>query len=380
MSTSYYVENTEYDDIPAAESVLADADALIAAGVVTATAAAAASATNAASSATSAAATLASFNGVYYGALAADPTLDPNGNAPNAGDFYYNTAGTALKVYSGSAWQSYSPVAGAPSDADYLVKTANGGLSAERVVTDTATLTWDWATAGQAKANVIVTFDGLAPTTTRGDLIARDATTNARLAIGAANRVLRSNGTDPSWGQIVNADITNATIDLTSKVTGILPSANGGNGNGFFAVSGPATSAKTFTFPNASDTVACLGQSQNWTAAQTYPLTTLTDAANISWTASSAQKAKVTLGGNRTMNAVTGAVEGSTYLLWVLQDATGSRTITWTTTGAGSFDFGADGAPTLTTTASRADLLAFEAISIGGTLKLRFTGLRKGFA
>jgi hypothetical protein len=154
MSTSYYVENTEYDEIPAAESVLADADALIAAGVATATAAAAASATSAASSATSAAASLTSFNGVYYGALAADPTLDPNGNAPNAGDFYYNTTGTALKVYSGSAWQSYSPVAGAPSDADYLVKTANGSLSAERVVTDTASVVWDWATAGQSKANV----------------------------------------------------------------------------------------------------------------------------------------------------------------------------------------------------------------------------------
>ena len=43
---------------------------------------------------------------------------------------------------------------GAPTNADYLVKTANAGLSAERVVTDTASITWDWATSGQAKANV----------------------------------------------------------------------------------------------------------------------------------------------------------------------------------------------------------------------------------
>lgn len=42
---------------------------------------------------------------------------------------------------------------GAPVDADYLVKTANASLSAERVVTDTATVTWDWSTPGQAKAN-----------------------------------------------------------------------------------------------------------------------------------------------------------------------------------------------------------------------------------
>lgn len=125
--------------------------------------------------------------------------------------------------------------------------------------------------------------------------------------------------------------------------------------------------------------VATLSTAQAWTAHQYVTLGTLTDAANIDWTVSTAQKAKVTLGGNRTMNAVTGAVEGATYFLWVIQDGTGTRTITWTTSGAGSFDFGADGAPTLTTTASKADLLCFEAISIGGTLKLRFAGIKKAF-
>jgi hypothetical protein len=44
-------------------------------------------------------------------------------------------------------------------------------------------------------------------------------------------------------------------IELTTQVKGILPGANGGTGNGFFAVSGPATSLKTFTFPNATATV-----------------------------------------------------------------------------------------------------------------------------
>ena len=110
-------------------------------------------------------------------------------------------------------------------------------------------------------------------------------------------------------------------------------------------------------------------------------LATLTDGANITWVVNSnfGQKAKVTLGGNRTMNAVTGAVEGATYFLWVVQDGTGTRLISWTTSGAGSFDFGAAGTPALTTTASKGDLLTFEAISIAGTLKLRFTGIAKGF-
>jgi hypothetical protein len=46
-------------------------------------------------------------------------------------------------------------------------------------------------------------------------------------------------------------------IDLTdaNSVLGILAPPNGGTGNAFFAVSGPATTAKTFTFPNANATM-----------------------------------------------------------------------------------------------------------------------------
>lgn len=36
--------------------------------------------------------------------------------------------------------------------ADVLVKTATTAFSAERVVTDSATVTWDWSTPGQATA------------------------------------------------------------------------------------------------------------------------------------------------------------------------------------------------------------------------------------
>jgi hypothetical protein len=39
--------------------------------------------------------------------------------------------------------------------ADVLVKTASAAFTAERVVTDTPTVSWDWSTAGQAKANAV---------------------------------------------------------------------------------------------------------------------------------------------------------------------------------------------------------------------------------
>lgn len=48
---------------------------------------------------------------------------------------------------------------------------------------------------------------------------------------------------------------TNAVDLATAEVNGILGAANGGTGNGFFAVTGPASSTKTFTFPNSSATV-----------------------------------------------------------------------------------------------------------------------------
>lgn len=68
------------------------------------------------------------------------------------------------------------------------------------------------------------------PLTTRGDLIAQGASAASRLVIGSANKVLVTNGTDPSWALIVNANITNATIDLTTKVTDQLRGTNGGLG------------------------------------------------------------------------------------------------------------------------------------------------------
>lgn len=64
----------------------------------------------------------------------------------------------------------------------------------------------------------------------------------------------------PDYITLSGQQITRAAINLaTSHVTGILPGANGGTGNGFFAVTGPTTSLKTFTFPNSSATILYSG-------------------------------------------------------------------------------------------------------------------------
>jgi hypothetical protein len=56
---------------------------------------------------------------------------------------------------------------------------------------------------------------------------------------------------------------------------------------------------------------------------------TLTDQAAIDWDLAAGGAAKVTLAGNRTMNAPTNMVEGAWYRLRIIQDATGTRLITW---------------------------------------------------
>jgi hypothetical protein len=48
---------------------------------------------------------------------------------------------------------------------------------------------------------------------------------------------------------------TCSSVDATLDITGVTPAANGGTGNGFTAFTGPATTTKTFTLPNASATI-----------------------------------------------------------------------------------------------------------------------------
>ena len=89
-------------------------------------------------------------------------------------------------------------------------------------------------------------------------------------------------------------------------------------------------------------------------SAAAYKSQTLTDGATVTWNASLGRIATLTLGGNRTMAAPTNLKVGH-YTLTVIQDATGSRTITWN----GAFKWPAQTAPTLTTTANARDILTF---------------------
>ena len=120
---------------------------------------------------------------------------------------------------------------------------------------------------------------------------------------------------------------------------------------------GNITTATTrvLTAPDTDATIAGLSLAQEFTKTQNFDATTLTDAASISWDASANQVTSVTLTDNRTLAAPTNLVDGGVYTIMVIQDATGSRTLSYNAV----FKFAGGTAPTLTTAASAKDILVF---------------------
>ena len=84
---------------------------------------------------------------------------------------------------------------------------------------------------------------------------------------------------------------------------------------------------------------------------------TLTDGSTVAWDVIASPVAKLTMAGNRTISAPSGTTPaaGQFVSLLLIQDGTGSRTITWNAV----YEFTGDTAPTLTTTASKGDLFTF---------------------
>jgi len=101
--------------------------------------------------------------------------------------------------------------------------------------------------------------------------------------------------------------------------------------------------------------IAVLNSAQSFTAAQRGSISTLTDGTTITPDFALANNFSVTLGGNRTLANPTNLTAGQSGVIVITQDGTGSRTLAY----GSNFKFPGGTAPTLTTTASAVDVLAY---------------------
>jgi hypothetical protein len=238
------------------------------------------------------------------------------------------------------------------------------------------------ASGGTGQTTASAAFNALSPITSTGDIIIGNGTNSStRLGIGTSTYVLTSNGTTATWSAPGVSSISFGSTGLTPStataggvtVAGTLSPANGGTGvannsastitiSGNFASTFTVSGAYNYTFPAASDTLVNLGSSQTLTSKTLtnptvtnyvetlYAIGNSSTAVTIALTNGTYQT--VTMTGNCTFTMPT-AVAGKSFILEVNSGA-GGFTGTFT-----SVKWPNNTAPTLTSTASRWDFLAF---------------------
>ena len=208
----------------------------------------------------------------------------------------------------------------------------------------------DLTIASSAKINLTATSDVHIPN-------------NVGIVFGGDSEKIEGDGTD------MTISANNLTIDAAADITldadgADIKFADGGTNLLGFANSSsdvvikPLVDAKDIIFHQYDGTSILEindGGYALFTAAALNAEIALSDGSTISWNALTQPVAKVTLGGNRTLGAASGGVAGQFISLLVIQDGTGSRTLTWNA----AYEFASDTAPTLTTTASKGDLFVF---------------------
>jgi len=208
----------------------------------------------------------------------------------------------------------------------------------------------DLTVASSAKINLTATSDVHIPN-------------NVGIVFGGDSEKIEGDGTD------MTISSNNLTIDAAADIT--LDAA--GNDLNFAAggttvltvtnsssdvIIKPVVDTKDLIFQQRDGTEVMRiedGAHVAFTNAAVFPEVTLSDGANIAWNVLTSPVAKVTLAGNRNLSAASGGITGQFVSLLVIQDGTGSRTLTPNAV----YEFTGDEAPTLTTTANKGDLFVF---------------------
>jgi hypothetical protein len=288
-----------------------------------------------------------------------DSDVDLGSNSVRWKDAYIDTITTTGVITSGAGLViADSGNIGSASDTDAIAIASNGQVTLTQTLIGTA-----------LDISGDIDVDG----TTNLDIVDIDGAVDMASTLGVAGVVTANAGVVVDNITIDGTEIDLSSGDLTLDVAGDIILDAGGNNWSFQSGSTevlniansssdviikPVVDAKDLIFQQRDGTEVFRvedGAYMSLAAMSVNPEATLTDASTVTWNALTSPVAKVTLAGNRTFAAATGGVAGTFASLLVIQDGTGSRTLTWNA----AYEFAADTAPTLTTTANLGDLFVF---------------------
>lgn len=252
----------------------------------------------------------------YIGPSASNPTTRVDGSALQAGDTYFNTVAVEMRVYTGSVWQAQAASPDTMVERSFLAtagQTSYTFIGGYRVG-----YTYVWVNGAMLYGTDITATDGTTIT------FATALNLNDEVRILSLKAV----------GTIAITDISGLQTALDAKLDD----------------SEIGTTVQAYDVDTAKTDVV-----QSFTKAQRGSVSALTDGATITPDFSLANNFSVTLGGNRTLANPTNLVAGQSGVITITQDGTGSRTLAY-----GSYwKFPGGIAPTLTTTASAVDTIAY---------------------
>ncbi len=295
-------------------------------------------------------------------------------NSPSSGDIH--TVSGKQWQWDGEKWLAYGA-----SLAPDILKIDSGN---NRVGINQTTPTVALDVTGSARITGDLTVSGTTVTVDSASVLVKDRVQFEGATANAYETVLLA--TDPTADRTITLPDSTGTVALTSGLAAYLPLAGG-------AVTGAITTNSTFDGVDIATRDAVL-TSTTTTAGAALPkaggtLTGAIDAGDqiiskavfkdvgetlvTNGTSGSAATIdlengnfyKITLTANCTLTFSNPPASGTagSFTLFLVQDGTGSRTVTW----PGTVDWAAATAPTLTTTAAAVDVLTFITLD-GGTI------------